>query len=419
MAQKPNKVLVVDDSLVINKILTESITTDLHLDVVSVFDMTGAIKAISDHPEQFFVAILDLNLPDAPDGQIVQAMVTLGIRPIIITATLSDDLHDEMMSKPIIDYVIKRNLSEMQYVIDLVQRLYENFDRHILVVDDSRLSRKLIRSLLERHNFSVTEANTPESGLEILKKQDIRFDLMVVDYNMPTMSGFEFISKVRSEYTRQDLAIMGISGVGSGSVSVQMLKAGANDFISRPFLHEEFYCRVNQNIDAINNFRRLKEQAFKDQLTGLYNRRYLFETGHSLHENARRENLTIGVAMVDIDRFKSINEQYGHNVGDEVIKHVAKLMRKHFREGDMVARVGGETFCLIFFNLGRDNVGHVMERLRACIESIPLPYKGEGIKSTISVGYSLDLDASFEAMANRALEKLHQAKSAGRNRVVG
>lgn len=419
MASKANKVLVVDDSLVINKILTESITTDLHLDVVSVFDMTGAIKAISDHPDQFFVAILDLNLPDAPDGQIVQAMVTLGIRPIILTATLSDDLHDEMMSKPIIDYVIKRNLSEMQYVIDLVQRLYENYERHILIVDDSRLSRKLLRSLLERHNFSVTEATTPEQGLSILASAKQRFDLIVVDYNMPSMPGYEFIAKVRSEHSRHELAIIGISAVGSGTVSVQMLKSGANDFISRPFMHEEFYCRVNQNIDAINSYRRLQEQAFNDQLTGLYNRRYLSETGNSLFENAKRNNLTMGVAVADIDNFARVNEQFGHNVGDHAIKHVSSLMCKHFREGDTVARIGGEVFCLIFLNVDEGSAPDVLERLRSCIESIPLVVDNQRIPLTVSIGYTLALGESFEAMVKRAEELLGTAKATGKNRVQG
>ena len=418
MAHKPNKVLVVDDSLVINKILTESINNDLHLDVVSAFDMKGAIKAIAENPEQFFAAVLDLNLPDAADGQIVQAMITLGLRPIILTATMSDDLHDEMMSKPIVDYVIKRNLTEMQYVIDLVGRLYDNFDRNILIVDDSRVSRNLIRSLLERHNYSVVDVATVEEGFEQLSNGP-KFDLIIVDYNMPTMPGFEFISKVRSDFQRQELAVIGISTVGSGTVSVQMLKAGANDFISRPFMHEEFYCRVNQNIDAISSFRRLNEQAFSDSLTGLYNRRYMFEAGRKLYENAKRDNLTIAVAMLDIDYFKKLNEEHGHKVGDLALKHLAELFKKHFREADIIARLGGEEFCIMCLNVDEGSVVQIFERFRNRVMATPMRANGRTIAFTVSIGFTLDLSSTFEAMVGIADHQLYQAKNQGRNQVKG
>lgn len=418
MVKKPNKVLVVDDSLVINKMLTECIQSDLHLDVVSVFNVTSAIEAISTHPDEFFVAILDLNLPDAPDGQVVQAMVTLDIRPIILTATLSDDLHDEMMSKPIVDYVIKRNLSEMQYVIDLVGRLYENFERNILIVDDSRTQRKLLRSLLERHNYAVFEADCATKGQEYLDSGTV-FDLMIVDYNMPDLSGFEFITKVRSDYSRQDLAIIGISAIGSGTVSVQMLKAGANDFFSRPFMHEEFYCRVNQNIDAISSFRKLKDQAFNDYLTGLYNRRYLFETGGRLYDNANRQHLTMCLALIDIDYFKQFNKEHGHHAGDEMLRHMADILRKHFRDGDVIARMSNEEFCVLCLNVDEQSAFALFERLRARIMSTPLTVGAKSLCPTVSIGFTLDLCESFEDMIYLAEQNAYQAKNQGRDKVFG
>ncbi|NQZ05834.1 MAG: diguanylate cyclase [Algicola sp.] len=417
--KKATKVLVVDDSPVINQLLTENIKSQLHLDVVSAYTMKEAIDAVSVHPNQFFVAILDLTLPDAPHGEVVDALLALGIRPIILTANMSDDLHDEMMAKAIIDYVVKRNLGEMQYVIDQVQRLYENFNRRILIVDDSRLSRKLLRSLLERHNFTVEEAIHPEQGLMLLKNNPI-YHLLITDYNMPKMNGAEFIGKVRGTFSRQELAILGVSTVGGGRVSVQMLKAGANDFITRPFMHEEFYCRVNQNIDGIASYQKLKNQAFRDFLTHLYNRRYMFETGNGLYENAKRDNITIATAMIDIDYFKKVNDTYGHSVGDDMLKHVSKMLTKHFRDGDVVARIGGEEFCVLCINVDKESAEALFERLRYRIMATPLEVNGLSISIsvTVSIGYTLDLNESFEAMVGRADELLYQAKNNGRNRVV-
>ncbi len=415
--KRPNKVLVVDDSRVINSILTENISSQLHLDVVSAFSMEEAMNAIIGHRKDFFVAILDLNLPDAPHGEIVQAMLTLGIRPIILTGNTSDDLHDEMMELPIVDYVVKRNLNEMQYVIDLVQRLYDNFDRHVLVVDDSKSSRKLIRTLLERHNFNVEEAVDGLEGLDKLNSHQ-GYSLIITDYNMPNLNGVGFIGKAREKYSRNDVAIIGISGVGTGSVSVRMLKAGANDFINRPFLHEEFYCRVNQNIDFIYSYKKLREQAFRDFLTNLYNRRFLFETGAGLFENARRQNISLAVAMIDIDNFKKVNDVHGHKVGDMMLQHVAVVINRLFRDADIVARVGGEEFCALCVNISEEDATNLFERLRKTVMGSPLKVGELTIEVTISVGFTVELTESFNTMMAIADGLLYQAKRQGRNQVA-
>ena len=250
MPDRPTKVIVIEDTQSLNDLLSQSITSQLGIEVDSAKSMQEAVELIIPCSSIYIAAIVDLNLPDAQHGEVVDAVISLGVRPIVLTASLSDSIHDEMLEKPIIDYVIKRNLNEIQYVIDLVKRLNENFDRKALVVDDSKTSRALIKSLLERHYLKVDTAETGSEALELLNKNK-DYSLVITDFNMPEMDGAELITKIRNDYSRNELAIIGISSVGSGSVSIQLLKSGANDFISRPFLHEEFYCRVNQNIDAV------------------------------------------------------------------------------------------------------------------------------------------------------------------------
>ncbi len=257
MASRPTKVIIVEDSRAINELLSKTIPDQLGIEVDSVTTLQEAIELISKNRFGYIAAIVDLNLPDAPNGEVVDAFLSFGVRPIILTGSLSDDIHDEMLEKPIIDYVIKRNLNEIQYVIDLVKRLRDNFDKKVLVVDDSKTSRLLISSLLERHYLNVDTASTGAEALELINSnQD--YDLVIADFNMPEMNGPELIVKIRNTYSRNELPIIGISTTGSGTISVQLLKAGANDFISRPFLHEEFYCRVNQNIDAVSYYNSLK-----------------------------------------------------------------------------------------------------------------------------------------------------------------
>ena len=184
-------------------------------------------------------------------------MLGFAILPIILTGSMSDSLHQEMMQKPLVDYGVKRNLNEIEYVIDLVQRLRENRHRKALVVDGAKSARLLLASLLERHYFKVFTAEDGQQALQILKQQE-NIQLIVCDYNMPGINGIELTAKIRREYSRNELAILGISSAGGSITSIKFLEAGANDFITRPFLHEEFYCRINQNIDAISNYRMLQ-----------------------------------------------------------------------------------------------------------------------------------------------------------------
>ncbi len=417
MSPSANKVLIVEDSRAINEMLVHSIVTQLHIDVESARSMKEAREIVRSQKDSFFVSILDINLPDAPNGEIVDYILEQNIPPIILTGNISDDIHDEMMEKPIIDYVVKRNLNEVIYIIDTIRRLRDNINRKILVVDDSRSSRRLITSLLNRHYFNVTAVSNAADALKLLDEHD-DFTMVITDYNMPNMNGMELVAKIREKYSRNELSIIGISASGTGTISIRLLKSGANDFIARPFMHEEFYCRVNQNIDAVINYRKLKHAADRDFLTDLFNRKYLFNTGQKLFENAKRHNFQLTVAMLDIDYFKKINDTYGHHIGDMALKHIASLLSMQLRETDIIARIGGEEFCLLCVNTGSDTTEALLERYRSTIEDNPLITDDFNISISISIGYTTKAESSLEQMINDADSALYKAKESGRNRVV-
>lgn len=419
MPHRSKKILVVEDSRSINNMLVSKISQQLEIEVLSAFDMAEAKKLIKTPADakQIFLAILDLNLPDAPDGEIVDYILEKNIPAIVLTSNRNDDTLNDILNKGVIDIVNKGNLNEIQYVIDSAQRLFENYDRKVLAVDDSEVSLMLLTSLLEKLNFKVLEAKDGVQALKLLKVHpDI--SLVVTDYNMPKMDGMELIYNIRKEYTRDELSVIGISSTDDHKVSVKLLKSGANDFLARPFAHEEFNCRINQNIDAIANYKKLKDATIKDFLTGLYNRKYIFETGAKLYNNAARDNINLTTAMLDIDFFKKINDTHGHHTGDQALKHVAKLLHGALREGDILARMGGEEFCIFCINLDQDGAAGLFERIRKTIEDNPLEYDGQTIPITISIGYSSILSESLEHMVNDADKALYDAKGNGRNRVA-
>jgi len=414
---KENKVLVIEDSKSINDLLVQSITSELHIDVASASSFKEARQIIKDFKDEFFVAVVDLNLPDAPNGEVVDFVLENGIPPIILTGSMSDDLHDKMMDKAIIDYVVKRNLNEFEYVLETIERLRNNSKRKILVVDDSKSSRDLITSLLKRHNFSVLQS---ADGVEAMKTLDEEKEILMIitDYNMPNMDGMELTTKVRETYSRNELSIIGISTAGAGSTSIKLLKSGANDFINRPFMHEEFYCRVNQNIDAIVSYRQLKESANRDFLTNLYNRKYFFSTGEKLFSNAKRDNITLMIAMFDIDYFKNINDTYGHHIGDLAIQHLASILSDNIRDTDIIARFGGEEFCLLSINIDNLSAEKMLEKIRSVIENTPLVVENITVPIKVSIGYTTVLTETIDLMVNDSDSALYQAKESGRNKVV-
>lgn len=411
------KIIIVEDNRAINELMAANLHQALDIEVISALTMTEAQKAVEESPKSFFLSILDLNLPDAPNGEIVDFMMKKNIPSIVLTGNQDKEIQKEAVSKGIIDFANKSNPNEIHYIVELARRLLENFERKVLVVDDSDVARMLLVALLEKQNLKVLEAIDGVQALKILKtNKDI--SLVVTDYNMPKMDGIEMVYNIRKETSRDDLSIIGISSTNDNIVSVKFLKSGANDFIARPFSHEEFNCRINQNIDAIANYKKLKEASIKDFLTNLYNRKYVFEAGEKLFNNAIRDNIKLTTAMIDIDHFKEVNDTYGHNTGDLALKHIADLLNKDLRDGDILARIGGEEFCVLCINLDIKNAAMVFERIRKKIADNPLIIGDLSIPITVSIGYNPMLGASLDKMIDNADKALYQAKESGRNKVV-
>jgi diguanylate cyclase (GGDEF)-like protein len=162
--------------------------------------------------------------------------------------------------------------------------------------------------------------------------------------------------------------------------------------------------------------KKLEELANQDSLTGLNNRRHFFDLAESLFENAKRGNLSVSVAMFDIDFFKRVNDTYGHAAGDFVIKSVSDILQQNLRKSDILARFGGEEFCLLLHCKELDDAYTVVDKLRLMVELHAFVYEGKRIPVTISAGLTSKLEDSLDVMIQKADEMLYKAKEGGRNR---
>ncbi|MCC7278484.1 MAG: diguanylate cyclase [Chromatiaceae bacterium] len=411
------KVLLVDDSKAITRLLRDRCEVVAGVETETAGSLAEVMASIESDPDRFFLAVVDLNLPDAPDGEVVDYVLAHEIPVVVLTGHYDDATRERMLAKNVVDYLVKASVHEIEHAAHLVRRIRRNREVQVLVVDDSRAYRQYIGELLSLQHLRVLYAENGREALAVMDREP-GISLVVTDYNMPELDGLGLITALRQRRGRDDLAIIGVSDTNQPSLPARLLKTGANDFITKPFLVEEFYCRVTQNLDLVEQIRAIRESAVRDYLTGLYNRRHLFEAGEALYSQARRGHTSLAAVMLDIDHFKRVNDTYGHLAGDRVLKEIAGVLAKGLRRADLIGRYGGEEFCILLPGIERDALLAKLESLRDRVARTPIAHGAEQLSVTISMGANLEPAETLQALIDRADAALYQAKEGGRNRAV-
>ncbi len=410
------KIVLFEESHAFAKAIAAKIYKNLgsSVEIAADFDY---FKKIIDENDGLFVSIIDYESCGRGSDAIEYAL-SKRIPVIVLASNFDDDIRDRLLSKEIVDYVLKRSIEDMDYLVNLIRQLARNSETEVLIVDDSSVYRNNISSILKNQLFKTYEAKDGEEALELMAKHP-GIKLVLTDYFMPRIDGFELVTRLRKTKSKDELSIIAISGDTSEMVVSKFLKFGANDYIKKPFSKEEFICRVNNNVEHLSLIAFQKELVNFDFLTGLYNKKYLLEAGQTLHANAMRGNIDFVVGMMDIDNFKLINDRYGHDVGDLVIKDFARCLNECFRKSDVICRFGGEEFCVLLTNVEDQYIEHTFEKLIHTVRQSQIVTKEKEILSySVSIGVCATLMDSFEAMLKIADEKLYEAKRAGKDRVV-
>ncbi len=390
------KILIVEDNKALSKLIVKKMQASLDFDIVAVYSLEEA-KTILEKDNDFFVALLDLNLPDAPDGEVVDMVLAHKIPCIVLTGSMDKETREAILKKDVIDYVVKGNIDDVNYIFALIERLHKNRGIKVLVVDDSITQRAGLKELLKHQMFTVMVAAHGEEALVFLKDNpDIK--LVLTDFNMPVIDGLELTKEIHKEL-----------------ISAQFLKIGANDFINKPFSKEELACRINNSLDTIEYLSQIQQMANHDFLTNISNRRHFFESMHAfMGENKE----PFALAMIDIDNFKAINDSLGHDVGDEVIVTLAKTLKDNVKGSDIVARFGGEEFCVVLKRVDQKRALEFFFKLRTIIATTPIRAKGQkAFNFTVSIGVTFSDLERLDDMLKQADAALYNAKKNGKNRV--
>jgi len=411
------KVLVVDDSPTILSLLKQEFTKYDFIQPFFAKSYKEAIKIIRENKADFQAALLDLSLPDAQHGEIVRLANSHHIPAVILSATIDEKLKDMMLKKDVVDFVLKDDPSSIEFAMKSILRALKNYDTNILIVDDSQTYRKVIADALKGIHLNVLEAGDGQEALDIIKEHD-NISLVITDYEMPILDGLQLTFKIREDYNKDQMAIIAISSIDNKDIISKFLRFGINDFIHKPFSTDEIITRINSNLELLDLFAKVKDMANKDFLTGAYNRRFFFNSGEQIFAKARRKEKKLAVAMLDIDKFKNINDTYGHDVGDVAIKEIKRILDAQLRSSDLMARFGGEEFCILLEDINIENTEILFEKIRQAFEDNKIDVDGIIISYTVSIGISYGLLSSLEDMIKISDEALYVAKESGRNKVI-
>ncbi len=449
------RVLVVDDVPANVKLLEARLSAE-YFDVLTAVSGADAL-AICERAE-CDVVLLDVMMPDM-DGFEVCRRLKGGISthhiPVVMVTALdqpSDRVRgleagaDDFLTKPVSDVALiarVRSLARLKLMTDELRMRavtsreigIESPEREaltdagrggsILVVDDRTASSERLLGMLNGEHRVEIEADPNEA---LFHAAEGNYDLLIVSLALDNFDGLRLCSQVRSLERTRNVPILAIADAENNTKLVRGLEIGVNDYLTRPIDKNELMARVRTQIRKKRYTERLRdnvqmsiEMAITDALTGLYNRRYMESHVGTLVEQAVARGKPLTVLVLDIDFFKTINDSYGHDAGDDVLREFAIRIKKSIRGIDLACRYGGEEFVVVMPETDMAVATMVAERLRRRIATEPFPIQQGGrlIEVTISIGLAaLGRDDSAASVLKRADQALYRAKRDGRNRVV-
>lgn len=420
------KVLVLENSRLFQKILRE-ILEELSCDVD--IARTGEDGLGFLQKESYQLIIASQHIFDSTGHEFADYCRTREHTcPIML---LSSDPNETLLKNArkagITDVYPKSNLSYLRESIKYYVEGDDSIDiqgGRVMYVEDSKSIAHVMIKQLKKLNLEITHFKNAEDALNDINKNE--YDLVITDIVLDgAIDGLTFARMIRSQKTRAaSIPILALTGQDDPNLRVELLRAGTNDYVTKPPIEEELSARVNNLItnkrllDQVQDQKRtLHEIAMKDQLTGCHNRHCLVEYAPKFISDCARYNYPLSILVLDLDHFKGINDKYGHQVGDVVLSCIGDLLMDSVREGDFVARIGGEEFLIVLPHCALRDASMKAEQFRKCVQKC----KPAGLVVTASIGVaslSEEHDANFDKLFKSADTAVYESKENGRNRVT-
>jgi len=447
------RILVVDDIEANIRLLQAKLQAEYY-DVLTAHDGASALEiAARERPD---LVLLDVMMPGMDGFETCRRLkddpATRHIPVVLVTAldgrgdriTGLEAGADEFLNKPIDDIMLfarVKSLTRLKLVIDELRQREASGRRmgviagaaarlgggggRVLIVDDHERQAQRIYAELAIEHRPVVESDPEKAHLTARGP----VDLIIVNTTARGFDGLRFAAQIRSDEATRHLPILGVIDPDDRPRLVKALEIGFNDILTRPIDPQELSARVRSQVrgkrytDFLrNNLDHSLELAVTDQLTGLHNRRYMTGQLGALVNRAIRGGDPVSALMIDIDHFKKINDGFGHDIGDEVLREFAVRLASNVRAIDLPCRYGGEEFMVIMPDTRLEDAGRIAERIRRHVAGSPfrVPGGAEPLSVTISIGVATTIGVgdTAEALLKRSDEAVYAAKAAGRNTVI-
>jgi len=325
----------------------------------TIVDTFANVKLLLAEKHDFFVATVDINLPDAPNGEVIPYVLERNIPSIIMTGRMDEKTHRTILNLPIIDYLMKENAQTYHYLLRILSGQLTNHKTGILLVDASTSSRNQLEILLRRRNFTIYCANNAPDALVLLEQHsDIK--VVITEQDMPVVSGIQLVQKIRKEYSVNQLIIIGISDNQQNFQAERFIKNGANDYLKRPFSSEEFYCRIMQNIERLDYIEEIENLANTNHSTGLYNRLYFIKQTTKRLKEKSKHPAVIALVFLHINNFRDINNEHGFKTGNALLIALAERLKDFFKS-ELMAHFREAEFAIL---IHADSLAHIESTLQ-------------------------------------------------------
>ncbi len=449
------RVLIVDDHLP-NVRLLEAKLTGEYFDVVTANNGPSALKQVERHSPD--IVLLDVMMPGMDGYEVCKRLKedrkSMHI-PVVMVTALKDAPDrvrglevgaDDFLTKPVNDTALLarvRSLIRLKLMMDewrqreqtsgelgvfnddATMAAENTSNASVLVVEERDIEANKIRETLaeDRHRLDCL-SSVAEASERALQND---YDLIVISLGLRDRDPLRLVSHLRSTDQTRQVPILLVGAEEDMTRVAKGLDLGANDYLLRPMDRNELLARTRTQIRRRRYQERLRANyqnslamALTDSLTGLYNRRYLVAHAARLVERTRAAAKPLAVLLIDIDHFKSVNDNHGHAVGDEVLRQVAERMSVSIRNVDLLARFGGEEFVVLMPDTRIDLAQRVARRLHESIANTPFETSAGRLRVTISLGVTeaMGSEETVDSLLKRADDALYEAKHQGRNRLV-
>jgi diguanylate cyclase (GGDEF)-like protein len=410
--------LLVEDTRLYSVAVRDKLESFFGLEVIHCPTFAALKNALSEPNAEFSLAILDLCQADAADGEALDYVISRGIRPVVFSASSNNRRREEVLAKNVHEFVLKNSERSLDNLAATVDRILSLGKPEVLIVcPDLRYDSSFAR-LVEHANYSVSIMPSGEEALEFLDRART-VELVLLNVSVGDAEVAEFLDALKSRFGEDAARVIGYSDQNLPSQAGWFLKAGGDEFLSLPMSALDLESRLTHTLAIHQQIRSLRRMASRDFLTDMLNRRYFFDRGPKIVEMCIRQRMPVSAALLDIDHFKKLNDTYGHEVGDLVLKSVSRKMLSLVGEDKhLPARLGGEEFGILFTNLSIRAAYEFCERIRSEIAMTRIVVEEEEISVTVSMGLAeISGLESFDNYLNAADQYLYLAKHSGRNRV--